>query len=213
MDAVARLLPDLVLANQEENSRTHLEQLAQLGLPLLVSFPKTVAEGIAHLARLAKVLDLDARELLRRGYAAIRDAEAALRARRPLRAFVPIWMDPLMTVNGQTYMSDALRLGAGEGVFADRQRLCPWRRTWAGRCPARGRGIRALSPGDGGGGAARAGDRAAAGRATSVLRGGCPGVPPRCPRRPRAPLRRPGLLGAQAVDGIPRLRALMAPLR
>src|SRR3989442_11214282 len=42
-----------------------------------------------------------------------------------LRAFVPIWMDPLMTVNGQTYMSDALRLGGGENVFAERQRLYP----------------------------------------------------------------------------------------
>src|SRR5262249_62216533 len=91
----------------------------------LVSFPKKVAEGISHLARLAKVLDVDAREMLRRGYAAMSEAEAALRERRPLRAFVPIWMDPLMTVNGQTYMSDALRLGGGEDGFADRQRLYP----------------------------------------------------------------------------------------
>ena len=125
VDAVARLMPDLILANQEENSRAHLEQLAQLSLLLLVSFPKTVAEGLSHLARLAKILETHARDLLRRGYAAMAEAEAALRARRPLRAFVPIWMDPLMTLNGQTYMSDALRLGGGENVFADRQRLYP----------------------------------------------------------------------------------------
>jgi len=125
VDAVARLSPDLVLANQEENSRVHLEQLAQLGLPLLVAFPKRVAQGLSHLARLAKVLELDAREPLRKGYAAISEAEDALRQRRPLRAFVPIWMDPLMTVNGQTYMSDALRLGGGENVFAGRERLYP----------------------------------------------------------------------------------------
>jgi len=62
---------------------------------------------------------------LRRGYAAVREAEAALGERGLLRAFVPIWMDPLMTVNGQTYMSDALRLGGGENVFAERQRLYP----------------------------------------------------------------------------------------
>src|SRR3989449_6744455 len=125
VDAVARLRPELILANQEENSRVHLEQLAQLGLPLFVSFPKTVAEGLAHLGRLAKVLEVDARDLLRRGYAAVQEAESALRKRRPLRAFVPVWMDPLMTVNGQTYMSDALRLGGGENVFAERQRLSP----------------------------------------------------------------------------------------
>lgn len=125
VDAVARLLPDLVLANQEENSRSHLEQLAQLGFPLLVAFPRTVADGLSHLARLGKILDSDARALLCNGYAAVRDAEAALRTQRQLRAFVPIWMDPLMTVNGQTYMSDALRLGGGENIFADRQRMYP----------------------------------------------------------------------------------------
>jgi ABC-type Fe3+-hydroxamate transport system substrate-binding protein len=125
VDVVARLMPDLILANQEENSRSHLEELAQLGFPLLVSFPRTVAGGLSHLARLAKVLEVDGRDLLRRGYAAVQEAEAALRERRPLRAFVPIWMDPLMTVNGQTYMSDAIRLGGGENVFADRQRRYP----------------------------------------------------------------------------------------
>src|SRR5438445_3651899 len=125
VEAVARLRPELILANQEENSRVHLEQLAQLGLPLFVSFPKTVAEGLAHLGRLAKVLEVDARDLLRRGYGAVQEAEAALGKRGMLRAFVPIWMDPLMTVNGQTYLSDALRLGGGENVFAERQRLYP----------------------------------------------------------------------------------------
>ncbi|HEY6911345.1 MAG TPA: helical backbone metal receptor [Myxococcales bacterium] len=125
VEAVARLLPDLILANQEENSRQHLEELARLGLPVLVSFPRTVAEGLNHLARLAKVLQADARELLRRGYAAVAAAERARLGREPPRAFVPIWMDPLMTVNGQTFVSDALRLAGADNVFADRQRMYP----------------------------------------------------------------------------------------
>jgi ABC-type Fe3+-hydroxamate transport system substrate-binding protein len=125
VDSVASLSPDLILANQEENSRQHLEQLAQLGLPVLVAFPKTVIEGLSHLGRLSKVLASQARDLVRRGYGALREAEAALRTRSPLRAFVPVWMDPLMTFNGQAYMSDALRLGGAANVFADRQRMYP----------------------------------------------------------------------------------------
>jgi ABC-type Fe3+-hydroxamate transport system substrate-binding protein len=125
VEAVARLSPDLILANQEENSRQHLEELAQLGLPVLVSFPKTVAEGLGHLARLAKVLQADARDLLRRGYAAVAAAERARLGHEPLRAFLPIWMDPLMTINGQTFVSDALRLAGADNVFADRQRMYP----------------------------------------------------------------------------------------
>ena len=125
VEAVARLEPDLILANQEENSRTHLEELARLKLPVLVSFPRTVAEGLSHLARLSRILQADARDLIRRGYAALSEAEAALKTRPALRAFVPIWMDPLMTVNGQTFVSDALRLGGGLNVFGDRQRRFP----------------------------------------------------------------------------------------
>jgi ABC-type Fe3+-hydroxamate transport system substrate-binding protein len=125
VDKVARLEPDLILANQEENSRVHLEELARLGLPVLVAFPKTVADGLSHLARLARILEADARDLIRRGYAALGAAELALRSVRPLRAFVPIWMDPLMTVNGKTFVSDALRLGGGLNVFADRERRFP----------------------------------------------------------------------------------------
>jgi ABC-type Fe3+-hydroxamate transport system substrate-binding protein len=125
VEAVAALQPDLILANQEENSRAHLEQLAQRGLPVLIAFPRTVGEGLAHLARLARVLGAEPRDLLSKGLAAQVEAEAALGAVKPLRVFVPIWMDPLMTVNGQTFMSDALRLSGAANVFADRQRRFP----------------------------------------------------------------------------------------
>jgi hypothetical protein len=53
------------------------------------------------------------------------EAESALLLKPSLRAFVPIWMDPLMTVNAHTFVSDALRLGGAGNVFADRQRLYP----------------------------------------------------------------------------------------
>lgn len=125
VEALARLEPDLILANQEENSRTHLEELVRLGLPVLVSFPRTVAQGLSHLARLATILQADARELIRRGYAAMSEAERALKEKPPLRAFVPIWMDPLMTVNAHTFVSDALRLSGGDNVFGDRERRFP----------------------------------------------------------------------------------------
>jgi len=53
------------------------------------------------------------------------EAEAALRTRQALAAFVPIWMDPLMTIGGETFISDALRLAGAENVFADRVRRYP----------------------------------------------------------------------------------------
>jgi ABC-type Fe3+-hydroxamate transport system substrate-binding protein len=123
VEAVVALEPDLVVANQEENSRQHLEQLARRQLTVLVSFPKRVADGIAHLARLARIVEAgeEARELLRAGYKMLAEPRPA----RGIRAFVPIWMDPLMTVNADTYISDALALCGVTNVFADRERRYP----------------------------------------------------------------------------------------
>jgi ABC-type Fe3+-hydroxamate transport system substrate-binding protein len=123
--AVAALEPDLVVSNQEENSRAHVEELARLQLPVFVAFPRRVADGLAHLARLARILGAQdaSRDLLRRGLRALRAAEES--PRPPLAAFVPIWMEPLMTVNADTFISDALSLAGGRNVFADRERRYP----------------------------------------------------------------------------------------
>jgi ABC-type Fe3+-hydroxamate transport system substrate-binding protein len=122
VDAVLALAPHLVIANQEENSRKPLEALAER-VPILVSLPRRVDQGVAHLARLARILGVAdepaVKELIRRGYALPEPVPAQV------RAFVPIWMDPLMTMNGDTFGSDVLaRLGV-ENVFGDRPRLYP----------------------------------------------------------------------------------------
>ncbi|HEX2686190.1 MAG TPA: helical backbone metal receptor [Kofleriaceae bacterium] len=120
--AVLALAPDLVIANQEENTRPALEALAQ-HVPVLVSLPRRVAQGISHLARLARILgvaDQDpARSLVRRGYA-LGGASGS-----GVAAFVPIWMDPLMTINADTFGSDVLAHAGVANAFGDRLRLYP----------------------------------------------------------------------------------------
>jgi ABC-type Fe3+-hydroxamate transport system substrate-binding protein len=126
---VVALKPDLVLANQEENTRGALEAMAQAGLRVYVAFPKRVADGLRHLATLARILGVERdegpRDLLRRGYAAYREAELAHTSRPVVRVFCPIWMDPLMTIHGDTFISDMLELCGAENVFADRPRRYP----------------------------------------------------------------------------------------
>jgi ABC-type Fe3+-hydroxamate transport system substrate-binding protein len=122
VDAVLALEPHLVIANQEENTRKVLEALAER-VPVLVSLPRRVDQGIGHIARLARILGLTeepvVKDLVRRGYAIAAAPPATL------RAFVPIWMDPLMTLNADTFGSDVLaRVGIGNS-FGDRPRLFP----------------------------------------------------------------------------------------
>ncbi|MFN0247525.1 MAG: helical backbone metal receptor [Kofleriaceae bacterium] len=122
VEAILALEPQLVIANQEENTRATLEALAAR-VPVLVSLPRRVPDAVAHLARLARILGVGdrepARSLITRGY----QLAGAMQTSR--RAFVPIWMDPLMTLNADTFGSDVLaHVGIGN-VFGDRQRLYP----------------------------------------------------------------------------------------
>jgi ABC-type Fe3+-hydroxamate transport system substrate-binding protein len=129
VEAIAALAPDLVIANQEENTRAQLEELSRRGIPLYVAFPKTVAAGLNHLAKLSRVLgvegDAAARDLLRRGLRELNAAEEVRQVAAAPSAFVPIWRDPLMTCAGDTFISDALSLAGARNVFADRRRLYP----------------------------------------------------------------------------------------
>ena len=129
IDAICDLSPDLVIANQEENTKSDLEALAARGVRIYIAFPKRAADGLAHLARLARILRVErepaVRELLKRGYEVIREAEQARAKLIPLRTFCPIWMDPLMTIHGDTFISDVLDLAGAQNVFVDRQRRYP----------------------------------------------------------------------------------------
>lgn len=129
VDAVCDLSPDLVLANQEENTRGDIEELGRRGIRVFVAFPKRVEAGFAHLARLARIFrvegDAPVKDLVRRGYQALREAAQARATTVPLRTFCPIWMTPLMTIHGDTFISDMLDLCGAQNVFADRERRYP----------------------------------------------------------------------------------------
>jgi ABC-type Fe3+-hydroxamate transport system substrate-binding protein len=129
IDDILALSPDLVIANQEENTKGDLEKLAQAGARVFISFPRRVAEGLSHVARLAQIFgvagDPRVRDLVKRGYEAVREAEAALAESTRISVFCPIWMKPLMTIHGDTFMSDMISLCGGRNVFADRERKYP----------------------------------------------------------------------------------------
>ena len=126
VEAIVALAPDLVLANQEENSRKGIEELCKRGFPVFISFPCTVAAAIAHLARLARMLrvdeQLEVKAIVRRGYALVQRGGPSP---DPVRVFAPIWADPLMTADGRTYLASVLEAAGAINVFHDRPRLYP----------------------------------------------------------------------------------------
>lgn len=117
------LSPDLVVANKEENTKGDLEELIRNNVRVYISFPCTVKDGIAHLAKLARIFRTEraSRDLITRSYELLQTPEPVVQ----IPTFCPIWMKPLMTINADTYISDAMRKIGCRNVFADRQRRYP----------------------------------------------------------------------------------------
>jgi len=152
LDAIRWLRPDLVFANQEENRKADVEALAASGIPVFLAFPRSVAQAIEDLERIAALLDVSptAREII----VSIKRAARNLRSHvRPfVSVFVPIWRDPLraepveawMTFNAETFAHDLLSTLGLYNVFADRHRRYPLAADLgrAGAKPAEGRDTR-----------------------------------------------------------------------
>jgi iron complex transport system substrate-binding protein len=119
LDAIRDLRPDLIVANIEENVREHVETLRGWGLPVWVTYPRTVADGLAMIRELGEVTGTGERatELLAELeplYARVRAASAR---RAPVPVFYPIWRQPWMTINADTYIHDLLAVCGAANVF------------------------------------------------------------------------------------------------
>ncbi|MBI5837720.1 MAG: ABC transporter substrate-binding protein [Candidatus Eisenbacteria bacterium] len=117
---IVALRPDLVIANREENRKSDVERLEAAGVPVFLTYPRTVREGIDSIRRLGGAVGLE-----REAEALAAPCERALagsssggdrglpaqgkaaRRARP-RALCFIWKDPWMLVGADTYIHDVL---------------------------------------------------------------------------------------------------------
>jgi ABC-type Fe3+-hydroxamate transport system substrate-binding protein len=123
---IIALQPDLVMMNSEENRRQDADALKAAGIPVWITQPNTVKEALDFLWVIMDVFE--AALMVQR----IRQIEinyewtlGVTADSTPKRAFVPIWRDPWMTFNRETYIHDMLRICGAENVFADRERRYP----------------------------------------------------------------------------------------
>ncbi len=126
-DIIAALRPDLIIANMEENRKADVEALERTGLRLLVTYPRTVREGVRLIRDLGAVTGASRRaeKIASQCEKAHEETGRSLHGRRPLRVFCAIWRRPYMTINADTYVSDMIQICGGENVFRDRPTRYP----------------------------------------------------------------------------------------
>jgi ABC-type Fe3+-hydroxamate transport system substrate-binding protein len=126
VESIITLRPDLVIMNREENRKADAEALQAAGIPVWVTHPNTVREALDLLWTIMDLFEEPSMvprvRLIEITYEWTRGVTAE---QPPKRVFVPIWRDPWMTFNRDTYMHDLLYTCGAENVFADRERRFP----------------------------------------------------------------------------------------
>jgi ABC-type Fe3+-hydroxamate transport system substrate-binding protein len=117
---IVDLAPDIVLLNEEENRREDAEALQRAGVHCHVSFPHSALETAEMVRSIAAALDArDPGERIARDIETRHErVKRAAAGRKPVRFAYLIWRDPLMTVNGDTFVSALLTDAGARNVFA-----------------------------------------------------------------------------------------------
>jgi len=120
LEVLISLKPDLVIGTAEGNRRETVDLLERAGIPIYGTHARTVADIFVSIRQLASLMGVpEAGEQLaaeleaRLGRLEHRLASAA----RP-RVLVAIWLDPLITAGGDTFLNDVLRRAGAESVTA-----------------------------------------------------------------------------------------------
>lgn len=117
--AIRALRPDVVIANEEENRAPDIAALRRAGVPVWVTAPQTLPDGLASLGRMLAALGLGRPRWLDAAEAAWSVAYTGPRR----TAVVPIWRRPWMALGRDTFAGDLLhRLGVDNVLAGAAQR-------------------------------------------------------------------------------------------
>jgi ABC-type Fe3+-hydroxamate transport system substrate-binding protein len=127
LDALFALKPDLVVMNEEENRLEDYEEIAGRGIPVLNTFPKTVADAASMMREVGRSVGCpeEGERVAREIESALATARAAANGKPRVRVACLVWMRPFMAMNRDTFLHDLLHVAGFENAFGGRPERYP----------------------------------------------------------------------------------------
>lgn len=127
LEAIIALKPDLVVAWKSTNPAGALQKLQAMSIPVFFSEPRLLEDVASNLESLGRLTGNE--EAANAASASYRKRLGELRQQysgsASVSVFYQIWHQPLMTINGEHIISQAIELCGGRNVFADLSALAP----------------------------------------------------------------------------------------
>lgn len=127
IERIAALRPQLIVAWGSGNGAARLQHLQDLGFTVFISEPRnfeTIATSLERLSILAGTAS-SGRAAAAQFRQQVRELQARYRHRQPVRVFYQVWRNPLMTLNNDHLVSQAMALCGGINVFGHLGQLAP----------------------------------------------------------------------------------------
>lgn len=121
IEAIVALEPDLLIAWPEGNRNRELDRLKALGLPIFVSDPREFKDIANALAVYGKITGKNeqAKTAVDGFNKKLNFLSKTYSAEEKVSVFYQVWNSPLMTQNGNTFISRAIELCGGINIFTD----------------------------------------------------------------------------------------------
>ena len=119
IEAIVAARPDVIIAWPEGNRGRELEKLKALNLPLFISEPKDFPDIIRALGQLGALTghDADAKAAIEKFEGKYQQLKSQFSEKEPVSVFYQVWNAPLMSQNGDTFISRAIELCGGRNIF------------------------------------------------------------------------------------------------
>ena len=119
IDKIISLKPDLVIANAEENEKEEIEILEKNNIKIFVTFPKNVDDAINMMKKLSLITwtkekaDIIINKIEKEYY----ELKNKKKNEHPFKVLNLIWKNPFMSVSGDTFIGDMLKIIKGKNIF------------------------------------------------------------------------------------------------
>lgn len=126
-EQILALNPDLIIAWKSGHTAVNLQRLRELGFTLFIDEPKSLDELSNSLIKLGKLVGTQAQasQVTKDFQKKLDELRNENQNKATLSTFYQVWDKPLMTINGQHIISDALKTCGGENIFASESITAP----------------------------------------------------------------------------------------
>jgi len=127
IEGIVSLHPDLVIASAETNREETVQQLEHLGVTVFVLNPHGIEGILSSILSLGKALGREesATRLVFELRTRLKAVEVRVETKPPIRVFMPIWYDPVITVGRHAFITEFIRAAGGKSVTDDMNQEWP----------------------------------------------------------------------------------------